>query len=395
MKLPIILSTLTFALSVFATPLCSITLSSLSPDDRFIAYLSKLVEQNIITDLHLRKLREDLESGRLRNPFSSDQAEIESKTAVHRVEIDRYIDHGLIDIKRLKEWVESLLNEKQRVQTVRTSTKEETSIFQKMEFVPIQGGEVYLTTPRIEKVPIRPFEIMTTPVTQKQWFDVMEDNPSAFVDGINNLEIKTKDKSVKMLPNNPVENFTWWSALEFANRLSKQAGLQPAYDLSHVVFDQRTHPEDGTLKGVFFNREAIFNLSKTTQNSDGYRLPTTAELEYILEEAFSSGTTKLRQTDSSKILNYFWLEENSNTQTQPVADLSPVQAFGRAIYDIAGNVSVWTSETFGESVAVDDKLTFGVYYRHQAPFWFTNRHDRNLPSRGSPTIGLRLVRTLK
>ena len=61
----------------------------------------------------------------------------------------------------------------------------------------------------------------------------MEENPSKFTKGEHSIVASNiNGKSIQMQPDNPVENITWWSALVFANKLSEQYGLKPAYDLS-------------------------------------------------------------------------------------------------------------------------------------------------------------------
>lgn len=51
--------------------------------------------------------------------------------------------------------------------------------------------------------------IQTTPVTQKQWMQVMEDNPSSFKDG-------GEDR--------PVENIAWQDCQAFIRRLNEKEG---------------------------------------------------------------------------------------------------------------------------------------------------------------------------
>jgi len=75
-------------------------------------------------------------------------------------------------------------------------------------------------------------------VTQAQWKEVMGNNPSHF---------KGDDR--------PVEDISWYEAVEFCNKLSEMEGLEPCYS------------------GSGDNIRCDFS-------ADGYRLPTEAEWEY-------------------------------------------------------------------------------------------------------------------
>ena len=72
-----------------------------------------------------------------------------------------------------------------------------------------------------------PIEVQSTPVTQKQWVEVMGENPSHFIEGEDSDVLSFYGKDIKLQPDHPVESVTWWSVLEFANRLSGQHGLPP------------------------------------------------------------------------------------------------------------------------------------------------------------------------
>ena len=76
----------------------------------------------------------------------------------------------------------------------------------------------------------------------------MGENPSFFSKGADSIIISGEGKSIRMNPDHPVENITWWSALEFANRLSEKHGLKPAYDLKGVTWQKGTRAENGTLQ---------------------------------------------------------------------------------------------------------------------------------------------------
>ena len=139
-------------------------------------------------------------------------------------------------------------------------------------------------------------------VTQKEYKEVMGDNPSYY---------KGDDL--------PVENISWFDAVEYCNKLSEKEGLTPAYTVSG----------SGKDRVVTWNRQA-----------NGYRLPTEAEWEY----ACRAGTTTVYNTGLTMTDNTGWYSHNSNGRTQPVGQ-KPANAWG--LYDMHGNVREWCWDWHG------------------------------------------------
>lgn len=104
-------------------------------------------------------------------------------------------------------------------------------------------------------------------------------------------------------PTRPVEQMTWYDAVEFCRRLSE--------------------------------------LTEEKKIGAVYRLPTEAEWEY----ACRAGTTTRFSfgNDDSLPSRYAWWESKLSSNTQPVGRLKP-NAFG--LYDMHGNVWEWCSDWY-------------------------------------------------
>ena len=163
-----------------------------------------------------------------------------------------------------------------------------------MEFVPIPAGEFEMGSPsdeerrRSEEGPVhhvnieKAFYMDRHEVTQKQWREIMGDNPSWL----------TGDDL-------PVEQVSWDDVQEFIKKLNEKEG------------------------------------------TDKYRLPSEAEWEY----AARAGTTTRYSfgDDKSKLGDYAWYIENSDGKTHPVGQKKP-NSWG--LYDMHANVWEWVQDSW-------------------------------------------------
>ena len=151
------------------------------------------------------------------------------------------------------------------------------------------------------------------PVTQKQFQDLMGHNPSMVV---------THE-------NCPVDSVTWYSALEFCNKMSEAESLPPYYELKAV------------RRRV--NSNLIESAKVTVLGGDGYRLPTEAEWEYACRAGSVSpwcfGDLVL------DVGHYAWYYDNALMETHPVGGRKP-NSWG--LYDMHGNVMEWCYDWYGE-----------------------------------------------
>ena len=163
------------------------------------------------------------------------------------------------------------------------------------------------------------FYISPYEVSQEEYEEIMGENPSHF-----------KGENL------PVENVSWYEAIEYCNRLSEQEGLTPVYTI------------DGD--------QVSWDLS-----ANGYRLPTEAEWEY----AARAETTTPFNTETSisdKHANYYGhypygIEENyfsqDNLETKPgeygqtTVEVNSFNPNKWGLYNMHGNVREWVYDYYG------------------------------------------------
>ena len=200
----------------------------------------------------------------------------------------------------------------------------------------LPGGTVTIGSPDSERqrqadetqhqVTLSAFYVDPHEVTQQDYQAVMGTNPSHFRGD-----------------NLPVEQVTWYDAINYCNKLSEAKGLTPVYQI------------DGTT--VTWNRAA-----------DGYRLLTEAEWEYAARTGtttvFSAGDY-ITADDANFEGSYpYLIEENYVHHTNPnvvtsrnrgetmaVDSLAP-NDFG--LFHMEGNVSEWCFDYYGQYAAGDN-----------------------------------------
>ncbi|MDR3234339.1 MAG: SUMF1/EgtB/PvdO family nonheme iron enzyme [Planctomycetaceae bacterium] len=149
-------------------------------------------------------------------------------------------------------------------------------------------------------------------VTQKEFFELMEFNPSTSVEN----------------ENCPADSVTWYSAVEFCNKMGALESFSPFYDLKSV------------------KRRANGSIEKaevTILGGDGYRLPTEAEWEHACRAG--SITPWSFGDQVFDVDTYAWYFDNSSMETHPVGGKKP-NSWG--LYDMHGNVMEWCHDWYEE-----------------------------------------------
>jgi formylglycine-generating enzyme required for sulfatase activity len=197
-------------------------------------------------------------------------------------------------------------------------------------------------------------------VTQKQWLEIMEENPSHFKGD-----------------NLPVHNVSWNSAIEYCNLLSTKQGLTPCYsDSSQNV--------------------------RCDFSANGYRLPTEAEWEFAAHGGKKAlGLRYSGSTGGDSVGDIGWYSSNSEGKIHEVGGKKPNEL---GLYDMSGNVWEWCWDWYGEYIASSQTdpagPISGSYRVRRGGSWESNvkylrstlRNYSNPFAGAMNSTGLRLVR---
>jgi formylglycine-generating enzyme required for sulfatase activity len=161
-------------------------------------------------------------------------------------------------------------------------------------------------------------------VTQAEWVAVMGWNESAF---------PRADR--------PVENVTWYDAIDFCNRLSDREGYGRVYDMGETSY-----------QGNHIVGAAVL---QHRQNS-GFRLPTEAEWEFACRAGTTGATFRGEAMHLScapldpELASVAWYCGNAGEATQPVGLL---ESSPWGLHDILGNVFEWTWDRYDPSYGLE------------------------------------------
>jgi len=168
-------------------------------------------------------------------------------------------------------------------------------------------------------VTLSAFHMSKYDITQSQYQAITGNNPSYFSGNSDAASC-------------PVEEVTWYDAVEFCNKLSTAGGLTPVYTITG-----RT-PATGY--------PIVSATVSATWTNNGYRLPTEAQWEYACRAGTATtyfwGNTSGDPDATTE--TYAWYASNSNNTTHGVGQKLP-NPWG--LYDIVGDVCQWCWDWYG------------------------------------------------
>jgi formylglycine-generating enzyme required for sulfatase activity len=246
-------------------------------------------------------------------------------------------------------------------------------------FVLIRGGTFTMGSPASEPergtdetqhlITVSDFYIAKSSVTQREYSQLMGNNPSEFKGD-----------------NLPVENVTWLDTVRYCNARSVRESLSPVYMINGET--------------VTWNR-----------NANGYRLPTEAEWEY----ACRAGTTtpfnignNITDREANCYNNYGYNNNSSGRVTGGYRGrTTPVNSYATnswGLFDMHGNVADWCWDWYGEyGASAQTNPTgpaTGTLRVNRGGGWNDfPKHIRSAyraatpPGNGSFNLGFRLART--
>ena len=214
-------------------------------------------------------------------------------------------------------------------------------------------------------------------VTQGEYKGIMQKNPSKFTGN----------------DNCPVENVSWFDAVEYCNRRSEKEGLNPCYS------------KDG-------------DTYKCNFSANGYRLPTEAEWEYAARginkaskdiDFSGANIPDLYSRYDSPFMEFAWCAYNSEGRTHEVMKKLPNEL---GFFDMSGNVWEWCWDWHNENIdyftyrkkitlqnptgsADGKKRVFrgGSYEDYDPSFLEICLHKYGSPEDAVEIIGFRVVRS--
>ena len=157
----------------------------------------------------------------------------------------------------------------------------------------------------------------------------------------------------KSIPDAPVENLNWYTAVAFCNYLSILEGYEPVYSINGVTDPSEWRNRDHPLERTSARSEVVARW-----DADGYRLPTEMEWMWAAMGADSEAPRQLNRSGYLKAFagdrygdmwrehvdEYAWHRGNSRVgderhmRVHPSGVKKPNEL---GLYDMSGNVMTW------------------------------------------------------
>lgn len=215
-------------------------------------------------------------------------------------------------------------------------------------------GDLTPTDAPTHTVHLDAFHIGKYEVTKAEWDEV---RAWGLVNGYTDIATGSGKAS-----NHPIQSISWWDAIKWCNARSQMEGLTPVYVVKNSIEVMKT----GTTVPVVY------------WNANGYRLPTEAEWERAARGNLTNKRFPWGDTISHQQANYTsnesyghsfydlsWMADSYHPSfaTGAFPFTSPVGSFAAnsyGLYDMAGNVSEWCWDWYG-NYATGDPTEYGEY----------------------------------
>lgn len=243
------------------------------------------------------------------------------------------------------------------------------------EFSNLEGRSLATDGPQHRVRLTGPFYIGVSEVTQAEYQTVIGSNPSMF-SPTGEFAARVAGSETTQ---HPVENVTWFDAIEFCNALSLREKLTPCY-------------------------ERIDN-DVTIVSGTGYRLPTEAEWEFACRAGTESPWSFGDQ--DAPFEQFAWVAGNGEFRSHPVGQLAP-NAF--QLHDLHGNLWEWCQDVFDPRYyeSLTDPITAdptgpppagvrcmrGGVWDNSIRLCRSAHRGANQPTAHNASIGFRIVRTV-
>jgi formylglycine-generating enzyme required for sulfatase activity len=205
------------------------------------------------------------------------------------------------------------------------------------QFVLVKGGDFVNTKSNLygKGLTISDFYISKYEVTQQEWTEVMDHNPSEFKGD-----------------NLPVEMVSWYDCIEYCNKRSIKESLEPYYNIDKDKLDPNNLNDSDNMKWTVTINEG----------ANGYRLPSEAEWEYAATGGQKSKSYTFSGSNEADKVAWYWknsgdkyLEgewfwqtiEMNNNKTQEIGVKQPNEL---GLYDMSGNVREWCWDWYSDVV---------------------------------------------
>ena len=193
-----------------------------------------------------------------------------------------------------------------------------------------------------KKVEIKPFSLLSVPVTNELY----------------NFVMKTEyDKTYK---DYPVTNINWLEAVVFCNTLSELCNLEKVYVLSDTSVE-----------------------TKCNDSKNGFRLPTDGEWQY----ACRANSKGYRYGNIDEIA---WYRDNSRDECQK-AGMKKENAFG--LFDMIGNVWEWCFDIYDQDRYGDYRIFRGGSFASEERACGATSRRKTFPEYRIDDLGVRIART--